>query len=352
MDVSALTDLLGDQRAGALVGLIVGILFGAAAQRSAFCLRAATVEFARGTLGPRMAVWLLTFSSALGLVQLARLNGWFDPAAARMMAATGSISGAIIGGLIFGAGMVLARGCPGRLVVLAATGNLRSIVSGLIFAVTAQMTLRGLLAPLRTRLAGLWTTPGGTNVELSHALGLPDWSGLALGIACGLFALVLSRRSRITPAIQLFGVGVGIAVASGYFLTYSLSLTAFEPVAVTSVTFTAPSANTLMAMLLPFEAWGFDVGLIPGVFLGSFLAASLAGELRFQTFESASQTRRAMLGAVMMGFGGMLAAGCSVGNGVSGTSILALTAWIAVPCMFIGGGIADRLLDQPREAGR
>ena len=349
MDPSILTESVGDLPAAALAGLLVGVLFGVAAQRSAFCLRAATVEFARGGLGPRMAVWLLTFSSAVVWVQMARLSGWLDTETARMMSVTGSISGAVIGGLIFGAGMVLARGCPGRLLVLAATGNLRSILSGLLFAVTAQMALHGWLSGLRTQLAQLWTTPGGRNLDLSAVLGLPDWASLAAGCLCAGLALYLAWRNRIAPAILIFGAGVGVTVAVGYFLTYSIAQIAFDPVSVSSITFTGPSANTLMAMLVPFGGWSFDLGLVPGVFIGSLFAAWMGGSLRIQGFESAGQTRRAILGAVMMGFGGMLAGGCSIGNGVTGTSIMALTAWVALFSMWVGGIATDRLVDQRRE---
>jgi uncharacterized membrane protein YedE/YeeE len=348
MEFSAITERVGDLPTAALMGLLVGIFFGVAAQRSAFCLRAATVEFARGILGARMAVWLLAFSSAVIWVQTARMQGLVDTEAARMMSVTGSISGAIIGGLIFGAGMVLARGCPGRLLVLAATGNLRSIISGLLFAVTAQMTLHGWLSGTRTQLAQLWITPDGRNIDLFGWPGLPDWGALAVGVLCALAALFLAWRNHISAGILIFGAGVGVTVAIGYFLTYSLSQIAFDPVSVTSVTFTGPSANTLMAMLVPFEGWSFDMGLVPGVFIGSFLAAWIGGVLRFQSFENAAQTRRAMVGAVMMGFGGMLAGGCSIGNGVSGTSIMALTAWIALFSMWIGGMATDRLVDQRR----
>lgn len=352
MDLSLLADRIGDLPTAALIGLVVGVLFGGAAQRSAFCLRAATVEFARGRLGPRLGVWLLTFSSAVVWVQVARLNGWFDPTEARMMAVTGSISGAVIGGGMFGVGMILSRGCPGRLLVLAATGNLRSILSGLIFAVTAQMALHGWLGGLRGWLAALWVTPGGRNVDLTAILRLPPWSPLALGGVTAMLALWLAYRNRIAPQMLIFGAGVGVTVAIGYFFTQSLARIAFDPVSVASLTFTGPSANTLMALLVPFEGWSFDIGLVPGVFLGAFVAALLAGELRFQTFEDTGQTRRAMAGAVLMGFGGMLAGGCSIGNGVTGSSIFALTAWVALFSMWIGGIVADRLIDQPREGAR
>ena len=163
----------------ALFGLITGVIFGIAAQRSGFCLRASVVEFAKGRLGNRMAIWLLAFSTALVWVQMADLSGLMRSADARMMAVPGSVSGAIVGGLMFGAGMVLARGCSGRLLVLAATGNLRSIVSGLVFAVVAQMALQGWLAPLRNWIAALWITPGGSNIDLLSALHLPREAGLS-----------------------------------------------------------------------------------------------------------------------------------------------------------------------------
>ncbi|PIP96834.1 MAG: lipocalin, partial [Rhodobacterales bacterium CG18_big_fil_WC_8_21_14_2_50_71_9] len=170
MVLEPLLDQIGEAPVAALLGLLTGVVFGVAAQRSSFCLRAATVEFARGQLGPKVAVWLLTFSTAMVWVQAARMLGLFDPDEARMMAVTGSWSGAVIGGLLFGVGMVLARGCSGRLLVLAATGNLRSVVSGLIFAVVAQMSLHGWLAPLRSALAQIWVTPAGRNVDLLQAL--------------------------------------------------------------------------------------------------------------------------------------------------------------------------------------
>ena len=149
MQFVEIVEFTGEGGMSVLIGMATGFTFGFAAQRSRFCLRAATVEFARRQMGDKVAVWLLTFSTALVWVQGAGLMGYLTIPEARMMAVTGSWSGAIIGGLMFGVGMVLARGCSGRLLVLAATGNLRSLVSGLVFAVVAQMTLGGWLKPLR-----------------------------------------------------------------------------------------------------------------------------------------------------------------------------------------------------------
>ncbi|WP_135507247.1 YeeE/YedE family protein [Roseovarius aestuariivivens] len=346
MDIIPLLDRIGETPAAALLGLLTGLIFGVAAQRSRFCLRAACVEFARGQLGDRLAVWLLTFSTALVWVQGAQALGLFRSADARILAIPGSWSGAVIGGLLFGVGMILARGCSGRLLVLAATGNLRSVVSGLVFAVVAQMSLAGWLAPARNALAGLWITTGGQNVNLLTVAGLPQISGLFFGLTCALVALALAFHNRIGLSRLVFASGVGFAVAVGWVATFTLAQAAFEPVAVTSATFTGPSANTLMFFLDRAMVLNFDIGLVPGVFLGAFAASWLAGEFRFQGFEDEANMRRAMTGAAFMGFGGMLAGGCAIGNGVTGGSVFAGTAWLALCAMWAGAVVTDFLVDQ------
>ncbi len=350
MDILPLVERIGENPTAALFGLITGVIFGIAAQRSRFCLRAATIEFARGRMGPSMTVWLLTFSTALFWVQGANLLGMMRVEEARIMAVPGSWSGAIIGGLVFGVGMVLARGCSGRLLVLAATGNLRAVVSGLVFAVVAQMSLHGWITPFRNWLAGLWITADGHNMNLLTELRLPDWGGFALGVVLAGVALYEARRNQMSIMRLVFASGVGFAVAVGYLLTFALSEVSFEPVTVASATFTGPSANTLMFLLDNTSVLEFDVGLVPGVFLGSFIASTISREFRFQGFENEANMRRSMTGAVLMGFGGMLAGGCAIGNGVTGASILAGTAWLALFCMWIGAMVTDYLVDQRRVA--
>jgi uncharacterized membrane protein YedE/YeeE len=218
------------------------------------------------------------------------------------------------------------------------------MVSGLIFAVVAQMSLAGALVPLRDRIAQLWITPGGRNVDLLSSLHLPDGAGLVIGLCTALIALELSRRNQIGARRLVFASGVGFAVAVGWALTNALSNVAFEPVAVTSATFTGPSANTLMFFLDRDAVLEFDIGLVPGVFVGAFAAAALTGELKVQGFDGTAPMRRAMIGAGLMGFGGMLAGGCAIGAGVTGGSIFAATAWTALTAMWVGGMITDAWL--------
>ena len=172
----------------------------------------------------------------------------------------------------------------------------------------------------------------------------------ALGLALAALALTIARNNRIGVSRLIFASGVGFAVALGWFLTYSLSQVAFDPVQIESATFTGPSAHTLMYFLDRGAALEVDIGLIPGVFLGAFIAAALTGELKFQGFETTSNMRQAMIGAGMMGFGGMLAGGCAIGAGVTGGSIFAGTAWAALTSFWAGGMITDWLVFQRARA--
>ncbi|MEO9525863.1 MAG: YeeE/YedE thiosulfate transporter family protein, partial [Roseibium sp.] len=158
MDLTFLLETISEPWLLAFGGLVVGVLFGAFAQQSRFCLRAASLEFSRGTPNDRLPVWLLAFSAAVLVTQVLAAINEVQASEARQLASPQSLSGALLGGLMFGAGMVLARGCASRLLVLSATGNLRALLSGLVFAVIAQASLRGLFRPLREWLAGLWAT--------------------------------------------------------------------------------------------------------------------------------------------------------------------------------------------------
>ncbi|MEL6978482.1 MAG: YeeE/YedE family protein [Pseudomonadota bacterium] len=343
IDFTPIMDWIGEAETVALAGLLVGALFGVCAQRSRFCLRASVVEFARGEIGPKTAVWLLAFSTAVFWVQALSWSGGLELTEARWRTATASISGAVIGGLLVGAGMILARGCPGRLVVLAASGNLRSLLAGLVFAVAAQTSLYGALAPLRESLAGLWTT-GGPNPDLIASIGLRPEFGLALGVAAAAAALSLAWRAQVSARTLWFGSGVGFTVAAGWWLTYQLAAQTFDPTPIESITFSGPSADLLMAVLAPDGVWDFDLGVTPGVVLGAALAAAAFGEWRWEGFKDVANMQRSIIGAALMGFGAMLAGGCAVGAGVTGGATFALTAWIALTAFWLGGGATDLAL--------
>ncbi|MGO1118996.1 YeeE/YedE family protein [Rhodovibrionaceae bacterium A322] len=342
MDLSYLLEVLGDDGAIALAGLLVGLLFGAFAQQSSFCLRAATLEFWHARPGVKLTIWLLTFSAALLSVQLLMADGALDSDGIRQINQPGTLSGAVIGGVLFGGGMILARGCASRLLVLSATGNLRALLAGLVLTVAAQASLRGLLSPLREDLSSWWVVPAEV-----RDLGQLFPENLVLILSAGLLvlALALSFWRKLPLWTLVTALGVGGTVALGWWLTGLLAEQSFDPITVQSVSFTGPSADTLMALVNePRYPLNFGGGLVPGVFLGSLAASLLTGQFKLQVFSPETGLLRYLVGAVLMGFGGMLAGGCAVGAGVTGGSVLSLTAWVALLAMWLGAGITDRLL--------
>lgn len=351
MDMMFLINWAGEDGATTLAGLAVGLAFGALAQRSRFCLRSAVVEFWRGALGPKVSGWLLAFGAAVAGTQVLITMNALDVSEARQLATAGSLSGALIGGALFGSGMILARGCASRLLVLSANGNLRALVSGLILTIVAQASLRGVLSPVREELAGLWMVGGGPARDLLAIIGIGNTEALAFGIVIILVALFLARHNRVNGWVVAGSLGVGAMIAIGWAVTYSLSGQSFQGGAVKSISFIGPSADTLMAAInQPKLTMGFDLGMVPGVFAGSFIAALLARDLKIECFSGDLRPMpRYIAGAVMMGFGGMLAGGCAVGAGVTGGAVFALTAWVALTAMWVFGGLTDRLLDLRRE---
>lgn len=330
-------------------GALVGVLFGAAAQHSRFCLRAATVEVAEGAFGPRLAVWLLAFFAAVLAVQGAVSAGWLELGEARQLAAMGSLSGALIGGSMFGAGMVLARGCASRLLVLSATGNLRALITGLVLTLVAQASLRGVLAPAREALARLWTVPGGAARDLLSITGLTPAIAAGISGVALLVSIAFALRRQVRPNRIVASVLVGVAVALGWILTYAIAQNSFEVIPIASVTFTGPATDTLMGLVnAPVLPASFGVGLVPGVVVGAGAMAVLTGEFAIQRFGPEVPMERYLVGACLMGFGAMLAGGCAVGAGLSGGAAFSLTAWAAVFAMWVGAIVTHRILIRPR----
>ncbi|WP_368072353.1 YeeE/YedE family protein [Leisingera sp. JC1] len=343
--MEGLIDLLGDPGALAFAGTLVGILFGAAAQKSRFCLRASTVEVAEGELGPRLAVWLIAFTAALTLVQALVAFEFLDLSEARAIASAGSLSGAVIGGAMFGVGMVLARGCASRLLVLASCGNLRALITGLVLTLVAQAAYTGVLAPARELLSGIWTVSGGASRDLSEILRFSPAAYSAVAALGLVSAIAFAFYRKVAPTRIITAAGVGVSVALGWLITFAIAQASFEVVPVSSVTFTGPATDTLMALVAERNVvLSFGIGLVPGVAIGAAGAAIVAGEWRIERFGPDTPMERYLVGAVLMGFGAMLAGGCAVGAGLAGGSALSLTAWLAVFFMWVGAISTHRLL--------
>lgn len=345
--VQPLIDHLGEPWVLALWGLLIGLAFGFFAQRSRFCLRSAVIEFSRNVVGGKLTVWLFAFASAVVVTQALALVGAFDASQARQIATRGSLSGAAIGGALFGMGMILARGCSSRLLVLAAQGNLRSVMSGLVFAVTAQASWTGALAPLREAISGWWTVEGGAARDLIARTGIGHGGALVFGLVWLAAAVVWARRQKVPAWGWAGAIGVGLSIAAAWWGTYAFTQVAFEPHPIQALSFTGPSAEVLTRVLFASDKPPtFDLGLMPGVFLGSFIAAALFRELKLEGFEGGASMRRYIIGAMSMGFGGMLAGGCAVGAGLSGAAVFTITSWVTLCAIWAAAALTDRLVDQ------
>jgi uncharacterized membrane protein YedE/YeeE len=341
-----LIDALGDANVLMLIGLVTGLCFGGFAQQSQFCLRAATVEFWRGRAGSKFAIWMLAFSVALFVTQLLIPAGLLDPDNVRQLNGTGSLSGAIVGGAMFGVGMIFARGCASRLLVLSGCGNLRALLTGLVLTVVAQASLRGALSPMRESVASWWTISGSMR-SLGAWLGQHLQVGLFIGICLLLLAAWQSRRANLSMSTVVASIGVGLCIALGWGLTSWHAQSTFEIPAVQSITFTGPSTDTLMALInQPELLRTFGSGLVPGVFLGALCTALITRQFALQVFTADTGTGRYLAGASLMGFGSMLAGGCAVGAGMTGGAVLATTAWTALLAMWIAAGLTDFLLQR------
>ena len=321
-----------------LFGLGLGLVFGVAAQISRFCLRRAVAVDSedRGSAG---AVWLTAFATAILGFQLASAYGFVAIEDHRFLATDLAVLAIVIGGIAFGAGMVLTRGCVSRLTVLSATGNMRAATVLIIFAITAHAMLKGVLSPVRTAL-------GSVTIDLPFASIAELSGGAALSGAVAVVAAAwLIQRFRPSWHHVALGVVIGLVPVLGWATTSVLLFDEFDPLAVQSAAFTLPWSDTLFWVIASTAVpAGFGTGFIGGILFGSFASAALRGELQTASFESAAQTGRYALGAVLMGFGGVLAGGCTVGAGLSGSASLSIAALVALVSIVAGAWATSRAL--------
>ena len=338
-DPAALIEHYGTSQVLAAGAVVIGLLFGFCAQRSRFCARAAAIETAEGHLGDRFGVWFLAFSSALLTVQILAQMGGLDRNATRFIGQAGSISGALIGGLLFGVGMILTRGCASRLLILSANGNLRALLSGLVFAVTVQATIAGWLSVPRQHIAAWWIVDPGPARDMVALSGLGSWGAVAASFLIFSACIVVCWRGALKSRWAMVGATItGLAITAGWAFTQAIARHSFDPVAVQSLSFSGPSAEWLMRVLSSATAptFGFDGALLPAVFVGSLIAALAFKEFKFEGFKTENRLGHYLMGAILMGFGAVLAGGCTVGAGMTGGALWALTAWLTLGAIWLG----------------
>ena len=335
-------ETLTPQGASVIFALMLGLVFGAAAQVTRFCIRRGLVGTA-SERRPALGLWMLALATAVVGTQVAIAADWITFADHRFMVSEIPVLAIVIGGALFGAGMVLTRGCISRLTVLTGTGNLRALMVLLVFAVTAHATLKGVLAPLRVSLGGLTTDLGFVSLADLPG-GALFWSAVVI-----IGALAIVRRGMPSRSHAVLAVLIGLLVPLGWVGTGFVLFDEFDPIAMESLSFTSPTADTLFWTIASTAIpAGFGVGLLAGVVAGSFIMALINGGIELQSFSSPRETLRYGAGGIMMGAGGVLAGGCTVGAGLSGVPTLSVAAILALGAIAAGATAFNALLAEKK----
>ena len=330
--------------ASAALGIMLGLIFGAAAFATKFCIRRALVGDKKSERSSALAIWATALGVALVGTQLSIFAGWIEFSEHRLHDSSIPYALIAVGGLLFGAGMVLTRGCASRLTVLSGSGNLRAAYVIVLFAITAHATLKGVLSPLRTSLAEFVFETNLNQILVESTMAI---AAVILFTIAVVVSLVI--RSRTSGKQILGGALIGLLVPLGWVGTGFLLQDDFDPIVFQSLSFTSPSADWLFWSIASTSTGaGFGVGLLFGVVTGSAVTAITTAKFQWQSFTSPAQTGRYSLGAILMGIGGVFAGGCTVGAGLSGIASLSLTALLALTFIVLGAKLTDAVLHSGR----
>ena len=339
-----------------LAGLVIGLVYGAIGLLSGFCMMSSLRGWWADGDGRLVRTYALAMGVAIAASQLLAASGVVDLAKSIYLQPAFSAPVMFVGGLLFGYGMVMSNGCGSRALVLLGRGNLRSLVVVIILAIFAQMTLKGLIAPARIAMVGASQTTATVSSlpALLSSLGLSAIAARMLAASVMSAALIIFafayppfRRSLGQIAA---GVTIGILIAAGWYASGYLGADDFNPTPVVSLTFIAPIADALQyVMLSTGSTLNFGIVTVFGVFAGSLVTALLTGRFHLEGYQSPRHMLRSAGGAALMGTGGVMAFGCSIGQGLTGLSTLALASFVAVAGIMLGtaAGLRGALRVQP-----
>jgi hypothetical protein len=341
----------------ALLAFGLGLLFGAVGQRTQFCTMGAVSDWVNMGDKNRLRAWLLAIGVAVLATGILQWTGRIDLQQSIYLTPNFGWLGHLAGGLLFGIGMTLASGCGQRTLVRLGGGNLKSLLVLLVLGVTAYMTLRGLLALVRINLfdaanvdlAARGMAGQGLPEWISRLTGIEDirrislWLSILLGAGLAGYALVSGSFRRSFDDV-LAGTAIGLIVAAGWYVTGVVGFDDFDPARLESFTFVAPTGESIMyLMTFTGSTIGFGIAAVFGVILGSLLYALVSGSFRIEAFTTAGDMVRHVTGAAMMGFGGVLALGCTIGQGVTGVSTLAVGSVLTLVSIVLGSALTMKM---------
>jgi uncharacterized protein len=346
----------------AIAGLVAGCIFGAVLSATGFCTMGALSDMMAFGDGRRLRSWLLAVAVAILGAHALELRGVVSLDQSIYRSSQLNWAGHLLGGSMFGFGMVLAGGCASRNLVRAGEGDLRAGLTLLVVGLFAYMTTGGVLGPWRVELedATAISLPGGARglADLAAYMmtggladggsraavsGGPEHMSLAFLVAAGLLVYCVWSAPFRRSAVHIFsGLAVGAVIIAGWALTgLAHDEFALVPQAPLSLSFVKPTGDAL-EWLQRATALGppsFGAASIFGTVIGAFVISALSGRVQIATFAGTDDTLRNLAGASLMGVGGVMALGCSIGQGVSGLSTLAIGSVVAV-LGIVAGGIA------------
>jgi uncharacterized membrane protein YedE/YeeE len=332
-----------------LAGLIIGLVYGAVGLLSGFCMMSGLRGWWAEGDGRLVRTYALAMGVAVAATQLLAAAGLVDLGKSIYLQPSFSAPLMFFGGLLFGYGMVMSNGCGSRALVLLGRGNLRSFVVVMVLGIVAMMTLKGLIAPARIALVQASQTTAKINSVplLLSGLGLSEISARMVAASIISAALIIfafaSVPFRQSPGQIAAGLVVGFLVAAGWFASGYLGADDFNPTPVVSLTFIAPIADSLQyVMLSTGSTLNFGIATVAGVFAGSLVTALATGRFHWEGYQSPRHMLRSAGGAALMGAGGVMAFGCSVGQGLTGFSTLALASLVAVAGIMVGTALGLR----------
>jgi hypothetical protein len=332
-----------------LASLLIGLVYGAVGLLSGFCLMSSLRGWWAQGDSRLVRTYALAMGIAIAATQLLAVRQVVDLGKSIYLQPTFSAPLMFVGGVLFGYGMVLSNGCGSRALVLLGRGNLRSLVVVIVLGIAAEVTLKGLIAPGRIVLLQ-WTqvTTGITSLPLLIAkLGVSETFARTLVASIVSAALIIFAFSH-APFQRSWGqiaagLIVGLLIAAGWYATGYLGADDFNPTPVASLTFVAPIADTLQYLMLSTGlTLNFGIVTVAGVFAGSLVTALATQRFHWEGYSSPQHMLRSVSGAVLMGIGGACALGCSVGQGLTGLSTLALASFVALAGIFLGTAVGLR----------
>lgn len=340
----------------ALAGLAIGAAVGFTTRRARLCSFGAIEDALVGSDTRRLRVFGLALGIALAGTQFLVLAGLLAPETTTYVPGALPWIGLTLGGVLFGLGMALVGTCAFGSCVRLGSGDLRSLVVLLVFGATAYAMLRGTLATYRIGFGEAFALgfPRSGRADLpalfEPVLGAPSRAILAALAASVLIALAVGD-ARLRKARRLLAAGavLGLGVIGGWLATQFFVDEFQQAARPQSLTFVAPVAITLHGALLDGAALlNFGTGSVAGVILGAFAAARAGDEFRWEAFDDAREMKRHLLGAVLMGAGGVLCGGCTIGQGITAGSLLALSFPLAIGGMILGARLGIGFLVEGR----